>query len=253
LAQDQRGFFAALLLLGTPTFLLNASLQGADIPIGLYMLTTVVLLQFADAWPDVKRPLQILAGLSAGLAAWTKNEGLLFILAVFASHLASFAILGAWRRLRDNATLIGVGLIPALILVLAFKSVLASTVNPVETFQHVGSPARYAQIISGFWDQAKGFGGTWHTGGVHPAVLLGIFLFIYKSPVRKWTAASLSPLLLITFMLGGYFMVYLLSSAPGVKGYIDGSLERLCLQLWPASLFILATFSLRSRVNGLRP
>ena len=103
IAGDERGWLVALLVLATPSFLSWAPLQVADIPIGLYMLATVVLLQFADAWPEVRRPMMVLAGLTAGFAAWTKNEGLLFIIAVLAGYLTSFAHAGAWRRIRKSA------------------------------------------------------------------------------------------------------------------------------------------------------
>ena len=58
------------------------------------------------------------------------------------------------------------------------------------------------------------------------------------------TPTSLSFLLLIVLMLGGYFMVYVFSPYDSVQGYIGGSLDRLYLQLWPACLFILATVPL---------
>jgi hypothetical protein len=256
LAKDERGWLAALLLLATPSFLLIAALQTADVPIALYTLTTVVLLQFADAWPDVKRPMLVLAGLSAGFAAWTKNEGLLFVIAVFSSHFASFAFLRAWRALRDNLLFIGLGLAPMLLLVLSFKTLLAppsSIVSPVvlnETVGQVASFERYQQIASEFFGQAKGFGGTWNTVGIHPAILLAFFLLLYAWPLKQITPTSLSLLLLVVFMLGGYFMVYVFSPYESVEGYVRYTLDRLYLQLWPACLFILATVQLSPNFAG---
>ena len=101
LARDGRGWLSGLLLLATPSFLHLFPDQTADIPIALYILTTVALLQFAEAWPEVRRPMLVLAGLSAGFAAWTKNEGLLFVVAVLGSHLVDTGAAASLARPSD--------------------------------------------------------------------------------------------------------------------------------------------------------
>jgi hypothetical protein len=73
--------------------------------------------------------------------------------------------------------------------------------------------------------------------------LLGLFLLLYAAPLRKLRPASLGLLLLIPAMLGGYFMVYLISPF-GAGGFLTYSLNRLLLQIWPACLYILATVPL---------
>jgi len=243
LARDERGLLSGLLLLTTPSFLLLFPDQTADIPIALYILTTVALLQFAEAWREVRRPMLVLAGLSAGFAAWTKNEGLLFVVAVLGSHVVTLALLRHWRDLRTNLTMMGLGLVPILALVISFKIFLAPGDQPVETIGYASSAGRYGEILEGFYDAAKGFGGAWE-GGVHPIVLSGLFLLLYARPLRNLRPMSLSLVLVIPVMLGGYFLVYLFSSGGSVHDFIGGSLGRLCLQLWPASVFLLATFSL---------
>jgi hypothetical protein len=208
------------------------------------MLATVALLQFAEAWREVRRPMLVLAGLSAGFAAWTKNEGLLFVVAVLGSHLVTLGLLRHWRDLRTNLTMIGLGLAPTLALVISFKIFLAPRGHQVETIGHASSFVRYGEILKGFYDAAKGFGGTWE-GGVHPIVLVVLFLLLYaRQPLRNLRPMSLSLVLVIPVMLGGYFLVYLFSSGESVRDLIGGSLGRLCLQLWPASVFLLATFFL---------
>ena len=94
LSKDLRGVYAGLVLLATPSFLQRSASQYADLPVGLYMLTTVVLLAFADAWRRVRTMLLVAAGLSAGMAAWTKNEGLLFVCVVLVVQTAR---LMRWR------------------------------------------------------------------------------------------------------------------------------------------------------------
>jgi|RhiMethySRZTD1v2_1073278.scaffolds.fasta_scaffold17457_4 hypothetical protein len=240
LARDERGWLSALVLLATPSFLYLFPDQTADIPIALYMLATMALLQFAEAWREVRRPMLVLAGLSAGFAAWTKDEGLLFVVAVLGSHLVTLALLRYWRDLRTNLTMIGLGLAPILALLISFKIFLIPGNNPVQTIGHASSAGRYWEILLGFYDAAKGFGGTWQ-GGIHPILLLGLFLLLYARPLRNLRPMSISLALVVPAMFGGYFLVYLFSSEGNLHDYIGGTLNRLCIQLWPASVFMLAT------------
>ena len=57
------------------------------------MLAAVLLLTLYDATDRRRRALLFLSGLAAGLAAWTKNEGSLVLIAVAATHTVM-----AWRH-----------------------------------------------------------------------------------------------------------------------------------------------------------
>jgi hypothetical protein len=69
------GLLAGLGLLGAPTLLHEVTVQYADIPMACYMAAAMMLAL-------LERPL--LAGLFAGLAAWTKDEGVLFLIVFLA-------------------------------------------------------------------------------------------------------------------------------------------------------------------------
>jgi len=74
------GITAALLVALTPMFTHWASAGYVDLPTGFfYGLTALFLLRLerSNAWPDA-----LLSGIMAGLAAWTKNSGLLVILSI---------------------------------------------------------------------------------------------------------------------------------------------------------------------------
>src|SRR5262249_4755354 len=152
-------------------------------------------------------------------AAWTKDEGLLFVVALLASMVVSLTLQRDWRGLRTRIMPVLLGLVPMLALLASFKLLLAPAASPIEQVQHAASAVRYNQIALGFIDQAKGFGGTWHTGGLHPIVLVLLFLLLYAKPKIRITSTSLSLALIIGFMLAGYFMVYMFSEAPHVLGY----------------------------------
>ncbi len=74
------GLLAGLVLLGSPMFLNEVIAEYADVPLACY---------FAGATLFVVLDRPILAGLLAGFAAWTKDEGLLYLAVFFRGHGAS--------------------------------------------------------------------------------------------------------------------------------------------------------------------
>ena len=75
-----QSLLAGLVLLGTPVFVYEGPREAADLTLAFFVLATVIL--FFLYQRKQKPILLALAGFASGLAAWTKNEGLLFILAV---------------------------------------------------------------------------------------------------------------------------------------------------------------------------
>ena len=90
-----------LVLLGTSAFLFQSPWQAADVPLGFYYLAVFVVLFLFDAEPNGHRAM-VLAGLAAGCAAWTKDEGMLFALL---STLALAAYLYLSKRDQPVTTL----------------------------------------------------------------------------------------------------------------------------------------------------
>ena len=82
---------AGITLSATPFFAQQGAAQYEDVPLSFFILATIVLLHFGFQHPSESRPRHsrgpwALAGLSASFAAWTKNEGLLFLIAMFAAY-----------------------------------------------------------------------------------------------------------------------------------------------------------------------
>jgi hypothetical protein len=254
LARDQRGWMAGILLVATPSFITSTSVQGADIPLSMYILITIVLLQFARVWPEVKTAMLLLAGLSAGFACWTKNEGSLFVVVVFGSHFLATAFRRAWKAYPKEVLAIGLGAAPMLALLGSFRALLSppSDIQLSPTALHqltVG--ARYSQIFWGFIDKFKAFGGWWRAG-IHPGTLVILFLLLYVTTIKPIKNSSLHALLIPVFMLVGYFMVYVITPYD-LQWHIDTSLDRLLLQLWPACVFILASFPAAASLGAREP
>ena len=81
-ARKAAASLAVIVLAGTPFFIGHAAAQYADVPLAFFYLATLVLLCLAERESAGGRGLLALAGLACGMAAWTKNEGLLFMICV---------------------------------------------------------------------------------------------------------------------------------------------------------------------------
>lgn len=227
------GLLTAAFILASPAFIAWAPTQYVDVPVGLYMLLTFV---FTAAALRVERPtaLWMFAGLSAGLAAWTKNEGLAFLVA--AGLVATLACFwhGGWRRhWRVLAALAG-GAAPALIVLVAFKL----TVYPHNDIFNTRTPGRF---LAGFADEhrvgrvVETMGRElWYGGanliGVLP--LLAVFVAISGIARQKWMLAA--PVLLTTgLMLLVHTTVYVVTPH-NLGWHLDTSLSRVIVQLLPS-------------------
>ncbi|NNL41619.1 MAG: hypothetical protein HKO79_03935, partial [Desulfobacterales bacterium] len=87
LQNKSQGLMAGMVLLGTPFFIYSGASLVADVPLGFYILATVVLYCMIDERQKKNSGLVVLCGAMAGFAAWTKNEGLLFIISIFFARL----------------------------------------------------------------------------------------------------------------------------------------------------------------------
>jgi hypothetical protein len=243
-SKDQRGWLAGLILLATPSFLRYSSLQMADIPLATYILTAVVFLRFATLWPQLRSAMLVLAGMASGFAGWTKNEGLLFVLAVLLSQATALAFVSTRRGCLQDLIKISLGLAPILALILGFKAFLAPSGDiplngaAIERMTHI---ERYSRTAVAFVNNAMYFGDVLTVGATNPGLLMVLYLILlYRPPIKNLMVTSLPLLLLPVLMLAGYFTVYIITPNP-LQEHLATSLDRLLIQLWPASVFILAT------------
>jgi hypothetical protein len=184
----------------------------------------------------------VLAGLSAGFAAWTKMEGLVFASIVLASPWILTVRSTPYERLKDTFR-IGIGLAPVILLVLAFRTFLAPAggMQPdAGTFERLTILSRYVQVAAAFVQGALTFGAA--EGGLQPVFLLGLLLLARGTSPSKTCWWSLSLLFIPAFVLAVYFMVYV-TTPYDLGWHLTYSLDRLLLQLWPASVFVVAASS----------
>jgi 4-amino-4-deoxy-L-arabinose transferase-like glycosyltransferase len=238
LRSTSQGLLGGVVLLSTPFFLLHGTSLYADVPLAFFFLATIVCLALDDRYGADTGVFALLAGLAAGMAMWTKNEGLLFTLSV-----AAGLVLAGWRAERTGRRLrlFGLGLLPCLILVVTFKLAFAppndllSTLGVGRTLGRLTAPARYLIVVREYTSHVSGFGANGFGSAV--GVLAAYLLAIGPSPSetrRRWLQVGAAALVIL---LAGHFMVFV-SMADELARLLRSSLDRLLLQLWPSALFL---------------
>ena len=78
------GLLMAFVMIGSPNYVLHAASEYADVPLSAFVVSTIALICLYES--EASKPLGLiaLAGFMAGCAAWTKNEGVPFVLVTVA-------------------------------------------------------------------------------------------------------------------------------------------------------------------------
>ena len=254
---------AGIALASTPFFIEQGASQYADIPLSFFFLATVALLhlyqqrsaEIADGRP---LGLLVLVGLAAGFAAWTKNEGVLFLVAFLVSQILSVS---RWRRppasgqlpltsARELAVLL-LAIAPLLLLITWFKHSLAPPgdlfAGPETMIQKILSPARYWVILRWYARQFLRFG-SWVVPAT--ALLIALRFLIPSSGIRRRDTARWSSVMTLVLTLSGYFAIYVITPND-LYWHLRFSLNRLFLQVWPTAIFLFFLFvGRRARVES---
>lgn len=231
------GLLAGLALATTPCFATFSASQQSDVPLAAFLALAVALLMRAQE--EKREDLLVLAGFAAGLGAWTKNEGLLYL------GCLAVALLYRERKPR-SALLLLAGAAPSLALLALFKLRL----EPPNDFLLFTTPGGLIEraLSPGRWGEL---------------VLLTLRRIVYFQDFALWVIAELLLIVLVLRKLPGtpagtalllaaaaFAPIYVLQPHP-VGWIYRTSVDRLFIQLWPAA--ILATVLPVSRlVEGRR-
>ena len=226
---------ASLILMGTPFFILLGTFQTADLPFAYFVLSTIVLFSLYSS--EMKPELLILAGFTAGLAAWTKNEGDLFIL----SAIVGCLVYGFWQKqIWSMLSSFLIGLLPVGMIIAAYKIFLAP---PNDLFAGSSSSAlisklisltRYETIFAAIGNNLLIFG-NWPISILIILVIFSIIIgFRMENSVKP--AARIGALIL-AIQLTGYIFIYVITPLP-LEFHLEYSLDRLLFQLFPSALFL---------------
>ncbi len=245
----------ALTLLATPFFLETGASQYADVPLSFFYLATISLLGLYDQSSDAHsapRPkgLIVLAGLAAGLAAWTKNEGVLFLCALAAAWiLTSVGKSRPQSSIAEDATSPGrlgnaflfllAGIVPAIPLIVWFKHSIAprGDLFPDKgmALHKLMDPNRYRIILEWYGKEFLRFGDWLLVPGT---IALTILYFLSgKNEKAEPTPGFRMAVITLALTLAGYFAIYVITPYD-LYWHLRFSLNRLFLQLWPSAIFL---------------
>lgn len=247
-----RGRNAAMLgtltLTSTPFFIEQGAAQYADIPLSFFFLATLVLLD--RGWSTGSRRVLSLAGLAAGFAAWTKNEGLLFLLSAIIGQALSILLrkrpFGPRSLRRLDA--FGAGTALLLALIFWFKHFMAPPgdlfASAASMLSKVASPVRYWVILKWYGKEALRFGEWWIIP--QTVALVGLYLFSSKEVSEENQSARRASSWTVGLTLAGYFAIYLITPND-LYWHLRFSLNRLFLAMWPSVIYLyFSSVSFRS-------
>lgn len=234
---SNQGYLAAIFLLVSTQFLNIGTYQYADVPLAFFILATVFLFSLKDRYPQLTYPIVYLAGLTASCAAWTKNEGQLFLaLVIFVYFIARLRKRKWSRTLKELAGFV-CGLTPVLSTLIYFKLNFALEnahirANPLKQLgTYLTDIDRYIIVGTKWFDKFLTF-----NDGI---VWLGLVYFYFSGFDRSDLVQKriLSPAALLLLMMGGYFLIYVIY--PGnPTDLLSASLRRVIIQFWLTWVFI---------------
>jgi hypothetical protein len=215
------GLLCGLVLVGTPSLLHEVPAQYADIPLACFYAGTLLFLL-------LDKP--VAAGVFAAFTAWTKDEGFLFLVVLF-------AVLAIWRRARLLPA--AAGALPVVILALVFKLAMAGGHSLVSADvpgmgARLGTVSRYGTILGAFWSEFWSMRSGWY----HPILPL-LALAVSLRFKRQFRAQALFAGAVAGLTLSGYFAVYTITPND-LTWQLQTSLNRIFVQIWP--LLVLAAF-----------
>jgi 4-amino-4-deoxy-L-arabinose transferase-like glycosyltransferase len=235
-----QGALAGLVLVCTPFFIKHGANQYTDIPLAFFFTATIILIHLKDKFPDGERRFLLLAGMMTGFSAWTKNEGLLFLVAILVSRFVVVVPKDGLKPYLRQMRFFAVGLIPVLLVIIYFKATLATANRMLfppqgpRLVEKLLDSSRYLTIVDAFVREALGLG-NW-AASIIPLLLFYLLLFgvSIKQEEKRSIVASL---LVLGIMLVGYFAAFVLSPLD-VSLHLSTSLNRVSLHLWPSLVVI---------------
>ncbi len=262
LRNSRVGYLGGIVLLSAYSFVGLGAGQYADAVAGLFILSAIVILAVYDSAPTKgNRGLLVLAGVAAGLCAWTKNEGLLFVVLLLAVRgFVQLKMKGAKLSVREFAPMMA-GLLPVLAVITYFKLGVAPG-NYYLKFGADYSPGPMQQLaravfdnatvkdkltdISRYWLIAKTMLGeiSRFGGRIISVPLVMLVYFVCRGKEKSSISDTKTGIAILALMLVGYCCVYL-TTPLNLAYHLNHSLSRLLLQVWPSAvfLFFMATSS----------
>jgi dolichyl-phosphate-mannose-protein mannosyltransferase len=236
LRTSSQAAIATLILLATPGLLIFSTFQTADIPLTYFFLASVSL--FILASHENNRNLLFLAGVMAGLAAWTKNEGIPFVVLMIICTILVFDI----RQTRASLVSLLTGLTLPLLIIILFKADISvnndlfSNNGFFEIISKLVTPSRYIQILTYLISELIHLG-NWPISIIAVLLVYGRIMGV-RAP-RSLTEGVLWFIPLSQFVI--YMLIYVITPHD-LEWHLNYSMSRLLIHLFPLALLSFFLF-----------
>jgi len=239
---QNHGYLTAIFMLIATQYVKFAAHQYADIPLSFFILSTIILLTLKEKYPSAALRIMFLAGLTTSCAAWTKNEGLLFLaLMILVLILYNIKIKKLLRSIKEFFYFL-LGLTPILGTEIFFKLKIAPTNDLVNLnnfsniFSYLVQLDRYQKIFLKFAEEVFLF----NDGIIFIMVVYLLFSGLDKNFFNRKMLSP--PVTLFGLLLCGYFFSFLISPYD-LQWHVNAAVDRLLMHIWPswAFLFFLCT------------
>jgi hypothetical protein len=183
-----------------------------------------------------------LAGLMAGFAAWTRNEGIIFVLALIVAR--TFALVKFRERALSQLPRLLAGLAAPMAVVIVFKLRVGGTggffsVPASAILKHLIDPSRWIMTVEGLVVLLFNFGRFL----IPIALVLALYWYLVRFQVDARDRAVLATAALALGLTLAVQLLLDLAYMNELALEINTSFERVVLQLWPSVLlmFFLAS------------
>lgn len=223
-----------LALVAVPEFVSQSTHQLADIPVGYFTVLALVLLLPTE--PGAAR--LSLAGFSLGLAAWSKNEGLVAAIGLASTYVWFRGRTAGWRTALDAVRDLTIGLWPMLVVLALFKILVAPQNDLMEGLSRPGvltywlDTVRVRFVLSYMASEALRWGGWLTTVG--PIVAVAALAAMPRTRPQDSVAVRAAGTLLL-LQIAVFAAVYVMTPH-SVAWHLTTSWYRLMTQLWPTAV-----------------
>jgi hypothetical protein len=236
LRSSSQAALAVILLLGTPGLLIFSTFQTADIPLTYFFLASASL--FVLASHENNRKLLFLSGMMAGLSAWTKNEGIPFVMLIIICTIFVFG----FRQIRTNLfSLLGGMAVPLLTIVL-FKTIVSVnndlfTNNGLsEIISKLVTPSRYSQILTHLISELI------HLGNWPISIMVVLLVYGWIMGIRNPGSLTEKVLWVIPLAQFAIYMLIYVITPHELEWHLNYSMSRLLIHLFPLALLSFFLF-----------
>ena len=222
---------ASVVLIAYSGIIVEGTYLIADVPVTYFILTSGILMYLFTVRNEFS--LLMLSGFMAGLAGWTKNEGLLFIAV---SPIA--LIVTSPNNIKRSLAAYLTGLAIPLLVILYFKSLTPPNDllnnNGLSLIEKITDNSRYSTIIKSF---ASSF--------LNRSFILVLLytVIMHNKLTAVYRRGSYAIITLLGLQLLGYAAIYLITPN-NLEWHLRTSQSRLFLQILPLALFLCFSISL---------